>query len=98
MTKPELMTNGKCRSVVLRHSSFVILSSFACRAVAWRRRLIRASSLLLIALSIFPGRVRAADNLGVLGSKPKWDVLENYQNTITHDEFAHLINDVYCTH
>src|SRR5204863_7956355 len=21
-----------------------------------------------------------------------------YQQTITHDEFAHLINDVYCTH
>ena len=40
----------------------------------------------------------AADNLGVLGTKPKWSVLENYQRTITHDEFAHLINDVYCTH
>jgi hypothetical protein len=25
-------------------------------------------------------------------------VLENYQRTITRDEFAHLINDVYCTH
>jgi hypothetical protein len=25
-------------------------------------------------------------------------VLEHYQQTITHDEFAHLINDVYCTH
>jgi len=34
----------------------------------------------------------------VLGSKPRWRVLENYQETITHDEFAHLINDVYCTH
>src|SRR3989440_6367714 len=41
---------------------------------------------------------RAADNLGLLGSKPKWRVLEHYQETITHDEFAHLINDVYCTH
>lgn len=40
----------------------------------------------------------AADNLGILGSKPKWDVLEHYQRTITHDEFAHLLNDVYCTH
>jgi hypothetical protein len=54
--------------------------------------------LLLIGLSIFPGRISAADNLGVLGSKPKWSVLENYQGTITRDEFAHLINDVYCTH
>jgi hypothetical protein len=41
---------------------------------------------------------RAADNLGVLGRKPKWSVLEHYQETITRDEFAHLINDVYCTH
>lgn len=40
----------------------------------------------------------AADNLGILGSKPKWSVLENYQETITHDDFAHLVNDVYCTH
>src|SRR5262244_1799791 len=40
----------------------------------------------------------AADNIGILGSKPKWSVLEHYQETITHDEFAHLIHDVYCTH
>ena len=25
-------------------------------------------------------------------------MLEHYQQTITHDEFAHRINDVYCTH
>src|SRR2546430_1470660 len=52
----------------------------------------------LIFLSVISGFALAADNLGVLGSKPKWDVLENYQDTITHDEFAHLINNVYCTH
>src|SRR5437660_4868383 len=52
----------------------------------------------LIFLSVISGFALAADNLGVLGSKPKWDVLEHYQETITHDEFAHLINDVYCTH
>ena len=80
------------------YSSFVIHPSFACRAVAWRSGVIRVSSLLLIAFSIFPTASRAADNLGVLGSKPKWEVLENYQRTITHDEFARLINDVYCTH
>ena len=40
----------------------------------------------------------AADNLGILGGKPNWDVLEHYQHTITHDEFTYLINDVYCTH
>jgi N-acetylmuramoyl-L-alanine amidase len=42
--------------------------------------------------------VQAADNISVLGNKPQWEILEHYQQTITHDEFAHLINDVYCTH
>ncbi|MBV9617837.1 MAG: N-acetylmuramoyl-L-alanine amidase [Verrucomicrobia bacterium] len=49
-------------------------------------------------LSIFSGSVDAADNLGILGTKPTWDVLEHYQRTITRDEFIHMINDVYCTH
>jgi hypothetical protein len=47
---------------------------------------------------VFPLALHAADNINVLGSQPRWDVLEHYQRTITHDEFAHLINDVYCTH
>ena len=42
--------------------------------------------------------LQAAENISVLGNKPQWNVLEHYQKTITHDEFAHLINDVYCTH
>jgi N-acetylmuramoyl-L-alanine amidase len=42
--------------------------------------------------------VQSADNIGVLGSKPRWEVLERYQQTITHDEFLHLIDDVYSTH
>ena len=46
----------------------------------------------------FPLAFQAADKISVLGSQPRWDVLEHYQQTITHDEFAHLINDVYCTH
>jgi hypothetical protein len=49
-------------------------------------------------LSIFPPAGHAADNLGILGANPKWAVLENYQETITHDEFTRLIQDVYCTH
>src|SRR6266404_9117856 len=64
--------------------------------------LIRPSVLLCASifwwLSILCGATSAADNLGVLGSSPKWDVLENYQGTITRDEFTHLVNDVYCTH
>jgi hypothetical protein len=70
----------------------------ACHAVAWRRRIIGASSFLLVFLPIFPGGTRAADNLGVLGDRPRWAVLEKYQETITHDEFSRLIQNVYCTH
>jgi hypothetical protein len=54
--------------------------------------------LLTACLSIFPITGKAADNLGILGARPRWSVLEHYQETITHDEFAHLIYDVYCTH
>ena len=69
---------------------------FAWHAVAWRRRVIRASSFLFTA--IFAAGLQAAENISVLGNKPRWDVLEHYQQTITRDEFAHLINDVYGTH
>jgi N-acetylmuramoyl-L-alanine amidase len=51
-----------------------------------------------VQLLILCGSAIAADSLGILGAKPKWDVLEHYQRTITRDEFTHLINDVYCTH
>ena len=53
---------------------------------------------LALSLSIFPSAVQSADNLGILGTKPKWNVLEHYQETITRDEFTHLLQDVYCTH
>ena len=54
--------------------------------------------LLALSLSILSGNSQTADNLGILGSHPKWAVLEKYQETITHDEFTRLIQDVYCTH
>ena len=50
------------------------------------------------AMAFVETRAAAADNVSVLGSRPRWSVLENYQETITHDEFAHRVNDVYCTH
>src|SRR5437667_852637 len=85
MTKSEGMTNDETQKMALRHSGFVIFSPF----VIW------ASSFLL---PIVPPALGAAENISVLAAKPKWNVLEKYQETITHDEFAHLINDVYCTH
>src|SRR5438132_10300473 len=71
-------------------SDFVI-----CHLSLVRHSLICHSAFLLL---LVPAALKAADNVSVLGSKPKWDVLEHYQETITLDESAHLINDVYCTH
>jgi hypothetical protein len=86
MTKEYRSPNEESRSRDLHAASRFVICYLS---------LIRHSSFLLLLL---PLTLHAADNLGVLGSKPKWDVLESYQRTITHDEFAHLINDIYCTH
>ena len=37
-------------------------------------------------------------NLGPLGREPDWNALEKYQTTITHDEFVHLLEQVYGSH
>jgi hypothetical protein len=58
----------------------------------------RVSPFLLIVLLFAAATADGAENLGILGSRPRWNVLENYQETITRDEFGRLINDVYCTH
>ncbi|HWB61333.1 MAG TPA: hypothetical protein VG733_17760, partial [Chthoniobacteraceae bacterium] len=47
-------------------------------------------ALLLLAL-----RQSFAQELSPLAKPPDWSRLEIFQNTITHDEFAHLLNDVY---
>ncbi|HEX4696616.1 MAG TPA: hypothetical protein VH254_02990, partial [Candidatus Udaeobacter sp.] len=86
MTNDELMTNDETRKTTLRHSCFDIPSTFG----------IRISSFLLFLILVQSGR--AADHIGILGSEPRWSVLEHYQETITHDEFTHLLNEVYCTH
>jgi N-acetylmuramoyl-L-alanine amidase len=53
---------------------------------------------LAFLLLLFPLALHAAANISILGNKPQWETLEHYQQTITHDEFLQLINDVYCTH
>lgn len=53
---------------------------------------------LAFCLSILAAGVEASDNLGILGARPRWDVLEHYQKTITHDDFARLLQTAYCTH
>jgi len=69
---------------------------FAWHAETCRVPIIKAATYLFVA--IVATGLQAADNISVLGNKPRWGVLEHYQQTITHDEFAHLINDVYGTH
>src|SRR5437868_8293594 len=54
-------------------------------------------AIIAVHLSILPSASDAADNLGILGAHPRWNVLEKYQETITHDEFTRLIQHAYCT-
>jgi len=46
---------------------------------------------LLLALTL----PALADNISPLGHVPDWSKLDGYQRTITHDEFARLVNSVY---
>src|SRR5947209_6808861 len=55
-------------------------------------------SLIFCSWATFATDAKASDNLGILGSKPRWEVLEHYQRTITREEFTRLLNTVYCTH
>ena len=74
---------------------FEAAKPLARHAVGWQQ-IIRAS--LFLCTAILAIGLQAAENISVLGNKPRWKVLEHYQRTITHDEFAHLINDVYGAH
>ncbi|HEY1583007.1 MAG TPA: hypothetical protein VGF73_07910 [Chthoniobacterales bacterium] len=68
----------------------------------FRYRLTRGLALLLL---LSPPLVHAADEetpnepavkLSTLGRKPDWSELERFQGTMTQDEFAHLLNGIYC--
>ncbi|MEO5720003.1 MAG: hypothetical protein ABIR71_00860 [Chthoniobacterales bacterium] len=47
------------------------------------------------ALVLLPAR--AAENVSPLAKTPDWSAFEKYQETITHDEFVRLLQNVYCT-
>src|ERR1700688_117639 len=106
MTKSESITNNEARSIAVGHSSFAAYKRRKSQAARRYLRgfvipsslVIRASAFVALCLSILPAAVGAAENLGILGTHPRWKVLEKYQQTITHDEFAQLIQNVYCTH
>src|SRR5216110_607726 len=91
MTKECRSTNGESLA-----RDFLTVSHFVLRHLLLiRHSIICRSSFVFLLLT---PALQAADNLGVLGSKPKWGVLEHYQETITKDEFSELIQNVYCTH
>lgn len=85
------MTNDELPNDELRTAPFVIRASSLIRHSVIRH----SSFLLFLLLAAFS---QADDNVSVLGSKPRWNVLEHYQETITRAEFEHLLRDVYCTH
>ncbi len=64
------------------------------RFIRWRRQIILAALCgFLLALPCASAAI-----ISPLGWRPHWGVLEKYKETITHDEFVHLLQDVYCTH
>lgn len=54
-----------------------------------------ASFVLLLLLVLVPAK--AAENLSPLGQSPDWPALEKFQETMTHDEFTGVLQNVYCT-
>src|SRR5689334_5074527 len=90
MTKESRRPNDKKLLCMVSDASALVVRHL----VVIRHRVVGGSLFLLLS---FAPALRAAD-VSVLGSKPTWNVLENYQETITHDEFSRLIYNVYCTH
>jgi N-acetylmuramoyl-L-alanine amidase len=89
------MTNDECSMVKESRMTNRGCSFFIRASALIRHSVIRRSSFVL--LLILATTVHA-DNITVLASKPNWNILEHYQETITRAEFEHLLRDVYCTH
>jgi hypothetical protein len=60
-----------------------------------RKRLLAAALAGLLCLPAHPAR---PSNLSSLADEPDWRQLDAYQGTITHDEFASLLEQVYAPH
>lgn len=57
------------------------------------RKIIAFHALALAAATEFAA---GAPNISPLGKTPDWSSLERYQETITHDEFARVLQTIYC--
>lgn len=58
--------------------------------------LVRRLLFLLIAAGV-AARILCGANISPLAPKPRWQTLERYQDTITHDRFTQLLQNVYAT-
>ncbi len=60
-------------------------------------QLLRRTALAaLLACALPAGNMRGAENISPLGQSPAWASLEPFQETMTHDEFAESLQNVYC--
>jgi N-acetylmuramoyl-L-alanine amidase len=53
--------------------------------------------LFLLAAVVPAAEILSAADISPLASKPRWQTLERYQETITRDQFIHLLQNVYAT-
>ncbi len=62
-----------------------------------RRQLLLPILCLSLALAA-SAKTKGRANIGILGARPRWSVLEKYQETITRADFLRLLDGIYCTH
>lgn len=53
--------------------------------------------LFLLLAAVSTAEILSAANVSPLASNPRWQTLERYQETITHDQFIQLLQNVYAT-
>ena len=51
----------------------------------------------LLLLGLFQATQLVAADIGPVGDKPRWPMLEHYQETMTRDDFTRLLQNVYAT-
>ncbi len=64
----------------------MLLLRVPCRKITFH-------ALAVVAVTQF---ALGASNISPLGKRPEWSSLKQYQETITHDEFARLLQNIYC--
>ncbi|HEX8280349.1 MAG TPA: hypothetical protein VF551_03145, partial [Chthoniobacterales bacterium] len=55
------------------------------------------AAVLFVALLLASAFTTSAKNISPLANEPDWASLERYQETMTRDEFAGALQNIYCT-